>query len=106
MGFPQARSSQAENTRGSEATTMKLDNRRVAAAFLGGSLLVAGCTSGDAPVTEPTASTSAPFALEEATIDGIHAAIKSGEITCQGVVRAYVERARAYNGICTALVTP
>jgi amidase len=85
---------------------MKLDTRRVAAAFLSGSLLAAGCTSGDAPVTEPTASTSAPFAIEEATIDDIHAAIKSGEVTCEGVVRAYIERARAYNGICTALVTP
>ena len=55
--------------------------------------------------------TSAPstgianFIVEEATIDDIHRAIKSGEITCQGVVQAYIDRAKAYNGVCTALVT-
>ena len=48
----------------------------------------------------------AQFQVEEATIDDIHAAIKSGETTCFDIVKAYVERARAYNGICTALVTP
>jgi amidase len=46
------------------------------------------------------------FAVEEATISGLHAAIKAGETTCQGAVQAFIERARAYNGICTALVTP
>ena len=45
------------------------------------------------------------FQIEEATIDGIHAAIRSGAITCRGVVEAYLARARAYNGVCTALVT-
>jgi Asp-tRNA(Asn)/Glu-tRNA(Gln) amidotransferase A subunit family amidase len=45
------------------------------------------------------------FHLEEATINSLHNAIRSGEITCQGVVQAYVNRAKAYNGICTSLVT-
>jgi len=45
------------------------------------------------------------FHLEEATIDGIHGAIKSGEITCKGLVQAYINRIKAYNGICTTLVT-
>lgn len=45
------------------------------------------------------------FAVEEATIDEIHAAIRSGETTCTGIVQAYVDRARAYNGVCTQLVT-
>src|SRR5215510_7781722 len=45
------------------------------------------------------------FHLQEATINDIHAAIKSGEITCQGLVQAYVNRAKAYNGMCTELVT-
>ena len=45
------------------------------------------------------------FQPEEATIEGMQNAIKSGEITCRGVVQAYLERARAYNGVCTALVT-
>lgn len=46
------------------------------------------------------------FQVEEVTIAGLHAAIQAGETTCQGVVQAYIDRARAYNGICTALVTP
>ena len=45
------------------------------------------------------------FQPEEATIDGMQSAIKSGEITCKGVVQAYLERAKAYNGVCTALIT-
>jgi Asp-tRNA(Asn)/Glu-tRNA(Gln) amidotransferase A subunit family amidase len=51
----------------------------------------------------PTSSDA--FAIEEATIDGIHAAIRSGQTTCQAIVQAYIDRARAYNGICTSLVT-
>ncbi len=51
------------------------------------------------------APAAAQFAIEEATIAGIHAAIKDGRTTCVGVVDAYIERARAYNGVCTALVT-
>jgi len=45
------------------------------------------------------------FEPEEATIESVHNAIKSGEVTCKGVVEAYLARARAYNGVCTALVT-
>ncbi len=45
------------------------------------------------------------FAVEELTIAGLHQAIQSGKTTCKQVVQAYVDRARAYNGICTALVT-
>jgi Asp-tRNA(Asn)/Glu-tRNA(Gln) amidotransferase A subunit family amidase len=45
------------------------------------------------------------FQPEEATIESVQSAIKSGEITCRGVVQAYLERAKAYNGVCTALVT-
>ena len=48
---------------------------------------------------------SAQFKLEEATIGGIHDAIKSGALTCKGLVQAYLERASAYNGVCTQLVT-
>jgi len=46
-----------------------------------------------------------PFQIEEATIAGVHAAIRSGQTTCRAVVQAYIDRARAYNGVCTALVT-
>src|SRR5262245_14214685 len=45
------------------------------------------------------------FHLQEAKINDIHAAIKGGAITCEGLVQAYINRAKAYNGICTELVT-
>jgi amidase len=48
---------------------------------------------------------AAPFRLEEATIDSIQSAIQKGDVTCKGVVEAYLERAQAYNGVCTQLVT-
>ena len=54
---------------------------------------------------QPEAGRSEPFRLEEATIDGIHAAIRGGRISCREVVQGYVDRARAYNGACTRLVT-
>jgi Asp-tRNA(Asn)/Glu-tRNA(Gln) amidotransferase A subunit family amidase len=46
-----------------------------------------------------------PFRLEEATIDEMHAAIRAGEITCVQIVQRYIDRARAYNGVASALVT-
>jgi amidase len=46
-----------------------------------------------------------PFRLEEATIDEMHAAIRSGEITCVQIVQHYIDRARAFNGVASALVT-
>ena len=45
------------------------------------------------------------FQVEEATIDDIQEAIQAGTTTCVEVVQAYVDRARAYNGMCTQLVT-
>jgi len=45
------------------------------------------------------------FHLEEATIDELHEAIKSGQVTCVTVVQHYIERARAYNGVASVLVT-
>src|SRR5258708_123289 len=53
----------------------------------------------------PFANSTAAFPVEEATIEGIQAAIQSGETSCKQIVQAYIERARAYNGVCTALVT-
>ncbi|WP_245586104.1 amidase family protein [Solimonas soli] len=35
----------------------------------------------------------------------MHDAIRSGEVTCKRIVEGYVARAKAYNGMCTALVT-
>jgi Asp-tRNA(Asn)/Glu-tRNA(Gln) amidotransferase A subunit family amidase len=48
----------------------------------------------------------AQFRVEEATITGLHEAIRSGETSCVDVVQAYIDRAQVYNGICTALITP
>ncbi len=45
------------------------------------------------------------FHLEEATINNIHQAIQAGQISCQGLVQAYINRAKSYNGMCTQLVT-
>ncbi len=53
-----------------------------------------------------TSAQAAGFQIEEATIDGIQNAIKSGQTTCKGIVEAYIARAKAYNGICTQMVTP
>src|ERR1700688_1260974 len=54
-------------------------------------------------MTEQSART--PFRLEEATIEELHAAIRAGETNCVAVVREYIERARAYNGVASRLVT-
>jgi amidase len=45
------------------------------------------------------------FHIEEASITDIQNAIRSGQTTCKQVVQAYIVRAKAYNGACTALVT-
>ena len=45
------------------------------------------------------------FRLEEATIDEMHAAIRAGEITCVQIVQRYIERARAFNGVASVLVS-
>ena len=48
---------------------------------------------------------SASSRIEGATIDALHAAIKSGQTTCVAVVAQYIEPARAYNGVASLLVT-
>jgi hypothetical protein len=45
------------------------------------------------------------FKIEEASISDIQAAIRSGRTTCKQVVQAYLDRTKAYNGACTALLT-
>jgi amidase len=69
--------------------------RATAQAFL---LFVVACFAG---ATQAAQS----FSLHEASIDDIHAGIRSGDVTCKEVVQAYVARAKAYNGVCTKLVT-
>jgi Asp-tRNA(Asn)/Glu-tRNA(Gln) amidotransferase A subunit family amidase len=45
------------------------------------------------------------FQLEEATIADVHRAIRERRITCRGLVQAYLDRAKAYNGVSDRLVT-
>ncbi|HEX2827697.1 MAG TPA: amidase family protein [Burkholderiales bacterium] len=45
------------------------------------------------------------FVLEEAGIADLHEAIKDGRTTCVDVVKHYLARARAYNGVASMLVT-
>jgi amidase len=56
-------------------------------------------------MTKHAAVPQKPFRLEEATIDELHQAIKSGQTTCVAVVQTYIDRVRAYNGVSTMLVT-
>ena len=46
-----------------------------------------------------------PFMLEEATIDGMQAAICAGSVTLVEIVQGYIDRVRAYNGTACMLVT-
>ena len=57
-------------------------------------------------VAAPNAQGQMPFQIEEATIAGVHQAIRQGQTTCVGLVQAYFNRAKAYNGVASALVTP
>jgi amidase len=52
-----------------------------------------------------TVSQGSSFGIEEATIGDVHQAIQSGAVSCVSVVQAYIDRAKAYNGVCTQLVT-
>ncbi|MGK0298110.1 MAG: amidase [Gammaproteobacteria bacterium] len=54
-------------------------------------------------VCSPTLSDD--FKIEEVTIKELHSAIKDGSTTCQQIVQSYMDRIRAYNGACTALIT-
>ena len=56
-------------------------------------------------MNKPIRAPKKPFVLEEATIDGLHAAIRAGDTTCVEVVRHYLARVRAFNGPSSLLVT-
>lgn len=45
------------------------------------------------------------FRVEEATIAELHQAIRDGRTTCVEVVRQYIARVQAYNGVASLLVT-
>src|SRR5687767_6361119 len=60
-----------------------------------------GTENGAATITAPRPS----FQLEEATIAQLHDGIRAGAITCVEVVQHYIDRAKAYNGVSSMLVT-
>jgi Asp-tRNA(Asn)/Glu-tRNA(Gln) amidotransferase A subunit family amidase len=53
----------------------------------------------------PVSGQGENFQLVEATIEDIHDAIQANQITCRELVQLYINRAKAYNGVCTQLVT-
>jgi Asp-tRNA(Asn)/Glu-tRNA(Gln) amidotransferase A subunit family amidase len=55
--------------------------------------------------TEDNNGDDKKFEIVEATIGDIHKAIKAGDVTCTEIVQQYIDRAKAYNGVCTQLVT-
>src|SRR5262249_55218351 len=57
------------------------------------------------PMLDRTDAKTQAFRLEEATIDDLHVAIRSGAPTVVGVVQHYLARVRAYNGVSSMLVT-
>jgi len=66
-------------------------------------LVILACGVLMALVTEAYAQ--GQFRVEEASIADIQSAIRDGRTTCKDVVQAYLDRAKAYNGVCTALLT-
>src|SRR5450759_1136663 len=54
-------------------------------------------TSNLAAQTPATSSTPTAFHLLEATIDGVHAALRSGRTTCRELIELYLKRVAAYD---------
>ncbi len=52
-----------------------------------------------------TKGAKAEFHLEEATIAELHAAIRAGQTSVVQIVQKYIDRARAYNGVSSLLLT-
>ncbi|HEY5810908.1 MAG TPA: amidase [Povalibacter sp.] len=69
------------------------------------SMLRAALTGAALLVTVPVFAQMKDFNVEESTIEEVQGAIQSGATTCKAVVQGYLDRVKAYNGVCTALVT-
>jgi amidase len=72
-------------------------------------LLSTGLAASQAAERKPQApsprGSTRPFRLVEATIADVHRAIQRGDTSCKAIVQTYIDRAKAYNGACTQLVT-
>lgn len=71
----------------SSANSLRPRAIRVAAALLSAALLLLSSAGG----------ARAQFHLQEATIDGIHAELRAGQLTCVQLVRSYLARIAAYD---------
>ena len=61
-------------------------------------LLMASTLAGAAALlAQQTGPPAVPFQIEEATIASIHGAMKSGQLTCRGLVEQYLRRIEAYD---------
>ncbi|NND48773.1 MAG: amidase, partial [Rhizobiales bacterium] len=56
-------------------------------------------------MTGKNTATKTRFSLHEASIAKMQAAIRAGEITCVEIVQYYIDRAKAFNGVASRLVT-
>jgi amidase len=56
-----------------------------------------GAPSTSAAYAETLAQPGSSFRLLETTIDGIHAAMRSGQLSCRQLVQMYIDRIEAYN---------
>ncbi len=76
--------------------------RKVTAVVLFASMLVAGAmpAATDAPAAQAQQPSTQAFAVEEATIADIQAAIQRRELTATGLVQAYLARIKAFDGVC------
>ncbi|NOT25921.1 MAG: amidase [Acidobacteria bacterium] len=83
------------------------DRHRIVGRVVVGALIV-GVSLTSLSCQQPSPATTAQagtFRIEEATIADVHRAIQQRLVTCRGVVQAYLDRARAYNGVSDRLVT-
>jgi Asp-tRNA(Asn)/Glu-tRNA(Gln) amidotransferase A subunit family amidase len=71
-----------------------------------GAAILAGVAAAVTSCRSGVDAQAPPFHLLEATIADVQRAIQTGQITCQGLVQAYINRTKAYNGVSNALVTP
>lgn len=63
-------------------------------------LVVSGTSPGQLSAPMPRGTSAKPFSVIEVTITDIQDAIKAKRITSSDLVRMYLKRIRAYNGVC------
>ncbi|WP_111656117.1 amidase [Isoalcanivorax indicus] len=56
-----------------------------------------GCGGSSSSSSSPSEPTPQPFSFSEATVASVHAAILSGEKTCEDIVQGYIDRIEAYD---------